>query len=204
MKTVARHVPAIAVSALAILLLAALPAGAYNFSSAELILPGADYSASSGRWFTSPDSAAYTYWRGWVEYEFELTAGEWTFGLEVINRGYLGADWYSRFRVQDSITGQVMEIPASDDTAYVGTQTARIFSDGLYTVRFSWLNDKWGPNFRPVRDANIQINTVFFDKVASTPEPASGLLLASAMGLTAWLRRQKKFALTDCGAYVFK
>jgi hypothetical protein len=193
MKIVTRHIPAMALLALAVLVLAAPPAWAYNYSSAELILPGADYSASGGgRWFTSPEGAAYTYWRGWVEYEVHLTAGEWTFGLEVINRGYLGANWYSHFRVRDSITGQVMEIPASDDTAYVGTQTAQIFSDGLYTVRFSWLNDKWGPNFRPVRDANIQINTVFFDKAASAPEPGSGLLLLSAMGVAAWLRRQKK------------
>ena len=191
-------------SALAFLLAAALflalaaPAGADSYSTADLILDGSEYSnsGSSGKgWTNLTGGATYTAWKGWVEYEVYLTAGEWTFGLEVINRGYLGSDWYSSFKVQDSITNQVMSIAASDEVANVGTQTAEILSDGVYTIRFSWLNDQYSTAYNPVRDANIQINKVFFDKntpSAGAPEPASGVLLASAMGFAAWLRRRDR------------
>lgn len=184
--------------ALGLLWASALPARADSFDSADLILAGSAYSASgsSGKgWNEVGGGATYTSWVGWVEYEVYLTAGEWTYGLEVINRGYLGTNWYSAFHVKESITGQTMYIPASDDKAYVGQQTAQIFSDGLYTIRFSWLNDQYGSSYSPVRDANIQINKVFFDKntpSAGTPEPASGLLLASAVGLVAWVRRRRR------------
>jgi len=179
------------------LLWCAAPAQADSFGFADLVLSGSDYSSSGSSgsgWTDLSGGVTYTAWKGWVEYEVYLTAGEWNLGLEVINRGYLGTDWYSSFKVRDSITGQTMSIPASDDVAYIGQQTAEIFSDGLYTIRFSWLNDQYGPGFDPVRDANIQINRVFFDKVSpqgGAPEPASGLLMASALGFAAWLRRRR-------------
>lgn len=184
--------------ALGLLAASASWARADNFDSAELILAGSAYSASGSNgkgWYDVGDGATYTAWTGWVEYEVYLTAGEWTYGLEVINHGYLGSGWYSTFHVKESITGQTMYIPASDDVAYIGQQTAEIFSDGLYTIRFSWLNDQYGSSYSPVRDANIQINSVFFTKStpsAGTPEPASGLLLASAVGLVAWVRRRRR------------
>ncbi|MCF8034500.1 MAG: PEP-CTERM sorting domain-containing protein [Desulfarculaceae bacterium] len=183
--------------ALSLVLGLAAPVWADNYDSADLILEGSAYSAwgSSGKgWTDLAGGATYSPWAGWVEYEVYLTAGEWTYGLEVINRGYLGTNWYSAFHVRDSITGQTMSIPASDDTAYIGQQTAEIFSDGLYTIRFTWLNDAYSKSGGKVRDANLQINTVFFDKAgssASTPEPATLLLVAGGLaGLWGWRRRR--------------
>lgn len=194
------HLVAISLLALALVspLAGAGPAGAYNYEMADLVLEGQDWSASGSRqWYLDSDTGAtYTNWSGWVEYQVYLTAGNWNFGLEAVNRGYLGTDWYSAFRIRDSITGQVMKVPASDSDPAVVFRNVDIMSDGLYKVRFSWLNDKWDPNLSRTHDANIQINKVFFDNTATTPgtgapEPGTLLLLGSALaGAAAWRRRR--------------
>ncbi len=180
-------------------------ARAYSYQTADLVLQGMDWVASGAnnnrrQWYVDTGSGAtYTNWTGWVEYQVNLAAGNWNFGLEVINRGYLGQGWYESFQIRDSITGQVMEAPASDTQASVVFRNVDIFSNGLYTIRYSFLNDKWDPKRERTHDANLQINKVFFDNTATipggspgaaAPEPGSMLLLASGLGgLAAWRAR---------------
>ncbi|MDM8555124.1 hypothetical protein QUF75_10375 [Desulfococcaceae bacterium HSG7] len=110
-------------------------------------------------WFPINDGAIFTYWGyQWVEYEVDLTEGNWNIGLNVINRGYIDTDdWYNQFEILQSFTDEAIVISSSDTEANYGYINMDITSSSVYTVRFTWMNDKC----EPPQDANVQINGIF-------------------------------------------
>lgn len=142
-------------------------------------------------WYSTPEGAIWTAWSGlWVEYEVDLTAGEWLMGLNVTNQGDLGDGWYTQFEIKSNLSSETIVIPASDDETNFGFTNVDIASDGLYTVRYTWLNDQYSPN--QGLDANIQIDSVFFDNTATpVPEPATLFLLGTGILGFIGYRRKK-------------
>ena len=137
------------------------------------------------------DGAIYTAWANtWVEYTVDLDAGDWFIGLNVTNKGDLGTDWYTQFKVFNSLTSEVILINASDDAVNYGGVDLVIDTSGSYSVVYTWLNDK----YQPPLDANIQINSVFFDNKATDPVPEPGTMFLLGTGLfgLAGLKRRKK------------
>jgi hypothetical protein len=107
----------------------------------------------------------------WVLYVAELTPGYWRLGLNAINRNPHGAgidhERYPRFEVLVELEGPpnhsdsaVVFVPASDVEVRSGHRWFRIPGPGLYGIKYTWLNDDGGPDW----DANIMIDSVFFDK----------------------------------------
>ncbi|MBQ0719249.1 MAG: PEP-CTERM sorting domain-containing protein [Gammaproteobacteria bacterium] len=160
-------------------------------SDATVILKGSEYSAISRLYQTNPkvtgwiklkDDTIYSPWANhWAEYTSFLSKGIWDIGLNVSNHGNLGTNWYDTFKVRSRLTDtaliaqEVLKIDASDKQAHYGLSRVDIATAGNYTVRYQWLNDKWGGRNDPLRrDANIQINSVFFNRV---PEPSTLALL---------------------------
>ncbi len=152
-------------------------------SKANIILDGSIYSSISGTgWFVEEASiGAYSNYDPsggtyiWVEYETYLTEGEWNIGLCAINWGDLGPDpeWYPYFelsvivkRENDTVADSIITVPASDTSLNSGYYTVKVPENGLYKVRFAWLNDKYEetrPDGSMALDANIKIARVFFD-----------------------------------------
>ncbi|RLA22775.1 MAG: hypothetical protein DRQ61_05570, partial [Gammaproteobacteria bacterium] len=96
-------------------------------------------------------------------------------------------NWYDTFKVRTSLTSEIMNITANDNELSYGLSTVDILSASMYTVRYTWLNDKWGGrNDRLHRDANIQIQSAFFNRV---PEPST--LLLFSLGLVTFLSKRK-------------
>ncbi|PCJ37886.1 MAG: hypothetical protein COA75_01310 [Cellvibrionales bacterium] len=133
-------------------------------------------------WIKKGDTIYSPWAKHWAEYTAYLTKGVWDIGLNVINRGNLHVDWYDTFKVRSRLTDpsriaqEVLKIKASDEQIYHAFSRVEIASAGDYTVRYQWLNDKWGGRKDPLRrDANIQIDSVFFNRV---PEPSSLALLS--------------------------
>lgn len=167
------------------------------YTGADIELDGVEYSKiQTGKkgWFSSDDSI-YTFWDNrWVEYSAYLTAGVWNIGLNVINHGNLGTDWYSDFKI--SLTGSLKEdivIPASSDEINYGYTTLNVTKDHYYKVKYKWTNDKYAPD--DGLDANIQIVSGFFDNTATAPvpEPTTMLLFGTGLaGLAAFSRRKEK------------
>ena len=157
-------------------------------SESEIILNGNDYSAISGFWdgvtpgWQTEGDAILTWWDPvssggtdiWVEYEADLTKGNWNIGLCAINHFYFGddglgtdPDWYPQFELSNTLTGDIIIVPASDTSLNSGYFNFEVLTDGLYSVRFRWLNDQTEgeqPDGRPILDANIKIVRVYFDK----------------------------------------
>ncbi len=133
-------------------------------------------------WIKLNDGSIYSPWaRHWAEYTAFLTKGVWDIGLNASNHGNLDLGWYDTFKVRSRltdtalITEEILAIKASDTQSHPALSRVDIATDGVYTVRYTWLNDKWGGRTDPLhRDANIQINSVFFNRV---PEPSSLALL---------------------------
>ena len=162
-------------------------------TDATIVQRGNEYSAISRSyqknpkltgWIERKDGSIYSPWaRHWAEYSTYLTRGTWHIGLNVSNHGNLGDKaWYKAFRVQSRLTDttlinkEILKIEASDQRIHYGLSSVDILAAGTYTVRYKWLNDKWGGRHDPRgRDANIQIHSVFFNRV---PEPSSLALLA--------------------------
>ncbi|MBW1886732.1 MAG: thrombospondin type 3 repeat-containing protein [Deltaproteobacteria bacterium] len=170
-------------------LFAVLFAYAAPYSGADITQNGADYTDISEGW--NVDGNVIRTWEGyhWVEYQANLTAGNWIIGLNAINYvnpgdAGLGSDpaWYPQFALSNSLTSAWLMVPASDTEENYGFFYFEVPTDGSYTVRLTWLNDKaegTGPDGRPILDANIQINSVFFDKFGDTFASISGTVFQS-------------------------
>jgi hypothetical protein len=148
---------------------------------ADIILDGSDYSDISGIRNSEPEGwvidsdVIYTFWENeWVEYTAYLTEGIWEIGICAINYSHPGHDglgsdpsWYPQFELSNSLTDDILIVPASDTILNTGSFCYEIPSDGFYIIRFTWQNDKaWGerPDGLPILDANIQIVRVFFEE----------------------------------------
>ncbi len=148
------------------------------YVGADLVFDGSDFSAVSAL-KSSPTEDGWTIegsaiWTNtadqWAEYDVELTAGRWVTGIEAINEGSLGDDpfWYPFYELTVDPGGEPLYMPASDSELQHGFVELDVPVDGVYTVRFTWLNDLAdgelpGGGFE--RDANIRIERVFFDTI---------------------------------------
>ena len=81
-------------------------------------------------------------------------------------------------RKRRNIKSKIINVRASDDVLNKGFRLFRIPEDGWYSISLIWLNDKWectDPYNVPPDpcdeinyewyDANIMIDSVFFDKI---------------------------------------
>jgi len=161
-------------------------------------------------WINLHDGSIYSPWaRHWAEYTAFLTKGIWDIGLNASNHGNLeaGSGWYKAFEVHSRltdtslITEEILKIKASDTQSHHALSRVEIAADSNYTVRYTWLNDKWGGSADPLRrDANIQINSVFFNRV---PEPSSlALLTPGAIVLMTRKRSQFKRNESNLGSLI--
>lgn len=183
------------IPALLIATLASGTAQAFEYTDADIEIDAVDYSGISdaSRWFATGDGGMYTAWgNNWLEFTAYLDVGEWNVGINAINQGNLGENWYSEFEVRNSFGNTVMQITASDTEVNNAYVTAQVDMSDYYTVRYTWLNDKYDPSCDPGRDANIEIKNAFFDNTAtgtgSVPLPSVPLLLA--IGALAGLSRR--------------
>jgi len=168
-----------------------LLATANPYVGADITLNGTNYSSISTPsdpcvcqpqngcvWFEN-GNVIFTAWSDpcmWVEYTVDLSAGYWHIGLNAINHIFhlgdigLGTDpnWYPQFELSNNKTNEIIKVPASDTVVNYGFFDFKAPSNGSYTVRLAWLNDKaegtQGQPPRPILDANIKIISVFFDK----------------------------------------
>jgi hypothetical protein len=159
---------------------------------ADIILNGDKYFDISGEW----DGTNYgwvidvdkimTAWSEdscgtdlWVDYEANLTQGTWKIGVCAVNwlpstddDGLKSEEWYPYFELSNSLNSDIIYVPASNTEINSGYFNYEVPTNGNYTVRLRWLNDKTEgqkPDGRPIYDANITIVKVFFDKVNEEP-----------------------------------
>ena len=93
-----------------------------------------------------------------------------------INHSHLGHDglgtdpeWYPQFELSNSLTDDIIIVPASDTSLNSGYFYFDVPTDGFYSVRLRWLNDQADgerDDGMPILDANIKIVRVFFDLVS--------------------------------------
>ena len=170
------------------------------YTSDDIMLDGSDYSnaskvgmtpVSGGHEWYVDGTSIWTAWANqWVEYEAYLVEGTWNIGLNAINHGNLGdRDWYAAFTITSNfgLNTKTLIISASDEEEFYSYFTTEILTADTYTIRYTWINDKYAPS--KGYDANIEITSVFFDDL-STPEPATFLL--TGIGLLAFARVSRK------------
>jgi hypothetical protein len=163
------------------------------YPSADITIPGNQYSdinppmdpqLDACNWMELGSTTIATAWdvgycedvhgvSPWLEYTATLTAGTWRIGLNAINVPFesngLGEDptWYPEFEVANSLTEEVILVPASNHEVNYGYTIFEVPTDGEYTVRYAWLNDQTEccrDGGLPLLDANIRIMSVFFDR----------------------------------------
>lgn len=154
------------------------------YPTADFTLKGTEYSAITPeeiqgeqcQWIVDGD-AMVTYWSRpdceavqgvtmWIEYTAWLTRGVWRIGANAINTGAglgLNPKWYPEFWLGNSLTSDVITVPASDTEVNHGYTEYKVSSDGLYTIRLWWQNDKFDDQL--MLDANLKIISVFFEQV---------------------------------------
>lgn len=172
------------------------------YAGSDIVLAGKDYINISAinavdphmhdgyGWFTKK-SAIYTKWQDeWVEYQAYLPAGLWRIGLNVENIGTNRGDpnWYTQFQFKMQVSGQpeiIMKAPASDEEQTYGYTDIQL-PDGTYSIKFTWINDKNDP--ATGRDANLQINTFFCDRIGEYTPPAPPEDDDSGGGGGCWVR----------------
>ncbi len=146
--------------------------------------------SSENGWYIS-ETSIWTAWANqWVEYTADLTEGTWNIGLNAINNGNLGEDWYAVFNITSDFGDDLsttIYVTASDEEEFASYFTAEILTAGTYTVRYTWTNDQYSA--ASSLDANIMITSVFFDDL-STPEPAT--LFLTGLGLLTFARITRK------------
>lgn len=164
------------------------------YGGADITKNGTDYSliskigsiqASGGNEWYSEGGTIWTAWgKQWVEYTTTLTAGTWRIGLNAINHGKIGSeDWYTNFiiGIDFNSTLQFLTVSASDTNKFSDFFETTIAKGEEYTVKYTWLNDKYNPVLG--MDANIQITSVFFDKIDTVPNPEPATMFLFGLGL---------------------
>lgn len=171
-------------------------ASAFEYTDADIEIAATDYTgiSDSSRWFATGDGGMYTAWgNNWLEFTAYLGVGEWNIGINAQNHGNLGENWYSEFEVRNSFNNTVMQIEASDTEVNYAYIIAQVDTEDFYTVRYTWLNDKYDPTNSPRLDANIEIKNAFFDNTAtsasSVPVPPVSFLFAIGALAGVWRRR---------------
>ena len=171
----------------------------------RIIKDGSDFSDAwvenkNKPWFDQGDGSIMSPWQSaWVEYTANLAAYRWDIGLNAINYGSIGTDWYDNYILEavlmdegrNVVKSAMLYITASEteenyDFFTVGISEAQA---GLHTVRYTWLNDK--RNSALNLDANIMVTSAFFYDPAPVPEPSTLLLLGLGLLAGVGLRRKK-------------
>lgn len=165
----------------------AVPYVPEDLTKPYVLLAGSDYDAvyPDYRWVTYGDTIISFGGGTWAEYSAELTAGEWDIGLDVINYGYLGENWYPEFELTYAMLDSSDNLMASGDLFITASDTeinndffsVTLYGTDVYTVRYTWWNDAYDSTTTPVSDANIRVVDAFFYDPEPVPEPTTFLLL---------------------------